>query len=170
MGIRPRILVAVDFSHSSTAALRYAATLCEPLNATLHVVYVYQPESGIPLETPLSPSAGQSARDPSRTQESTRPPRTLGDLARADARRRLGAMVAQAALDPIQPAEIRVEVGAPHELITTLAEEGRYALIVVGTQSEAGVLGSVAERLLSDAPCPVVTVPAPADSAHLPGG
>jgi nucleotide-binding universal stress UspA family protein len=120
------------------------------------VVHVHQPEYDIPLETTVTSPSG--------------PPRTLGDLARSDARRRLLALVAEAGLDSIQPAETRVEVGAPHELIVTLAEQGRYALIVVGTRSVAGVLGGVAERLLSDAPCPVVTVPAPCEHAHPPGG
>jgi nucleotide-binding universal stress UspA family protein len=154
MAAKPRILVPVDFSEASAPALRYAATLCEQLDATLHVVHVHKPDYAIPLETTLTSAGG--------------PSRTLGDLARSDARRRLSALVAEAGLDSVQPTEIRVEVGAPHELIVTLAEQGRYTLIVVGTRSVAGILGSVAERLLSDAPCPVVTVPAPSDHAHAP--
>src|SRR5689334_17244142 len=103
MGIGPRILVPVDFSRSSKRALGYAATLCGELGATLHVVHVVEPDGGIPLETAVTaPNV---------------PPRTLGDLARADARRRLSTFVAQAALGSIVPVEFRVEVGSAHELI-----------------------------------------------------
>ena len=58
----------------------------------------------------------------------------------------------------------RVEVGRPDELITMLAEQGGYDLIVMGTHGRRGLLramlGSVAERVVRHAPCPVLTIPA----------
>lgn len=52
--------------------------------------------------------------------------------------------------------------GDPGEVITTLAESHEVDLIVVGTGSRGGfgklLLGSVAEEIIREAPCPVLTV------------
>jgi len=52
--------------------------------------------------------------------------------------------------------------GGPGEVITTLAESHEADLIVVGTRSRGGLgkllLGSVAEEIIREAPCPVLTI------------
>ncbi len=52
--------------------------------------------------------------------------------------------------------------GNPGEVITALAREHAADLIVVGTSSRAGLrklfLGSVAEEIIREAPCPVLTI------------
>ncbi len=56
----------------------------------------------------------------------------------------------------------RLEVGAPFEEIVKAAEEEHADMIVMGTHGRSGLnrllLGSVAERVIRLAPCPVLTV------------
>jgi universal stress protein A len=56
----------------------------------------------------------------------------------------------------------RVQVGVPFEEIVKVAEEERADMIVMGTHGRGGLnrmlLGSVAERVIRLAPCPVLTV------------
>ncbi|MCP3986702.1 MAG: universal stress protein [bacterium] len=66
--------------------------------------------------------------------------------------------------------DVRVAPGTPSENITTVAREIGADLIVMGTHGLTGLahvlLGSVAERTLRTAPCPVMTVrPPDADTA-----
>ncbi len=55
------------------------------------------------------------------------------------------------------------ENGRPDEVIVSLARREHADLIVIGTHGRSGLshvlLGSVAERVLRQAPCPVMTVP-----------
>jgi nucleotide-binding universal stress UspA family protein len=56
--------------------------------------------------------------------------------------------------------------GVPHEEIVALAEAERADLVVIGTHGRGGlgraVLGSVADRVVRLAPCPVLSVRVPA--------
>jgi nucleotide-binding universal stress UspA family protein len=56
----------------------------------------------------------------------------------------------------------RVQVGVPFEEIVKIAGEERADMIVMGTHGRDGLnrvlLGSVAERVIRLAPCPVLTV------------
>ena len=55
-----------------------------------------------------------------------------------------------------------MQVGVPFEEIVKIAEEERADMIVMGTHGRGGLnrmlLGSVAERVIRLAPCPVLTV------------
>src|SRR5262245_14240243 len=66
--------------------------------------------------------------------------------------------------DPVR-VERRLEEGNPAEEIVRVAREAPCDLIVMGTHGRRGLgrllLGSVAEQVLRQAPCPVVTVKAP---------
>ena len=61
--------------------------------------------------------------------------------------------------------ELRVEIGHPFEQILEVAKGERVDMIVMGTHGRTGlahiVLGSVAERVVRMAPCPVLTVKVP---------
>jgi nucleotide-binding universal stress UspA family protein len=67
------------------------------------------------------------------------------------------------------PASIPVlhllETGQPVDEIVRVAREARVELIVMGTHGKLGrqrvLLGSVAERVMREAPCPVLTVKTP---------
>ena len=59
-----------------------------------------------------------------------------------------------------------LRTGVPHEEIVALAQDERADLIVIGTHGRGGInralLGSVADRVVRLAPCPVLTVREPA--------
>jgi len=59
----------------------------------------------------------------------------------------------------------RLETGVPHEVIAKTATEEGADYIVIGTRGRGGLerflLGSVADRVVRTAPCPVITVRQP---------
>ena len=61
---------------------------------------------------------------------------------------------------------VTLRTGAAYDEIVALATDERADLVVLGTQGRSGLpralLGSVAERVVRLAPCPVLTVRAPA--------
>ena len=67
------------------------------------------------------------------------------------------------------PVVIASAPGAPAEAIVRYAAANKISLVVVGTHGRTGfsraLLGSVAERVVRTAPCPVLTVPPPAAAA-----
>ncbi len=145
-----RILVPMDFSAHSDFALRYAIGLANRFNATLEVVHV--------VEDPFVSGAWNP--------EAIAPniPELLADLVTA-ARKRVADMQA-AAIDKgtrFETAVLTTVVsGRPAECITDYARTENFDLIVMGTHGRTGLsralLGSVAERVVRTAPCPVLTV------------
>jgi glycine betaine transporter len=142
MGYR-KILAAIDFSVASGVALREAAELASKFGAELTLVHV-------------------------------RPGATLGSLARKIDDDRL--MPSASALEqqllrewkdqairrserPVHTLELS---GVPWESIVAQAREGDFDLIVMGSHGASGLghalLGSVAERVVAHAPCPVFVV------------
>lgn len=137
------LLVAHDFSPDSDAALERAVDLAKALGADLHVVHVFHVpvEALSPYEIPLPPS--------------------LLDEVQAAARRRLEEVTARAREAGVE-ASAHVRDGSPAEQIDDLARELGADLIVMGTRGLTGLphvlLGSVAERTVRIASCPVLTV------------
>ena len=139
------ILVPVDLSEGSAAAFRYAQTLAAPCGSTVCALYI--------LENPhLTPGGGQLWEF------------SLPDLVRKleeAGRQRLEEFVADLR-DPHVTVETLSRVGQPATEITRCARDLQTDLIVIGTHGRGGVahalLGSVAERVMRTAPCPVVTV------------
>ncbi len=143
-----RILVATDFSNDARTALEGARAIAKRTSGNLEVIYVWQPPHGMPLKTKAHPGG-----------------RTLSDLARHEAARRLRHFIHDGGLAGLAP---RVEVGVPHEVIVTLAASERFDLIVMGAAGAGGNpgrLGSVTRRVLDSAPCPVLTLRSPAEPA-----
>jgi nucleotide-binding universal stress UspA family protein len=60
---------------------------------------------------------------------------------------------------------VALRTGVPHEEIVALATDERADMVVIGTEGRGGVsralLGSVADRVVRTAPCPVLTVRQP---------
>ncbi|MEO1269755.1 MAG: universal stress protein [Myxococcota bacterium] len=60
--------------------------------------------------------------------------------------------------------------GVPHEAIIARATEGPCDLIIMGTHGRTGwrhmFMGSTAERVLREAPCPVLTIRQPQDDSN----
>lgn len=139
------ILCPVDFSDSSAAALRLAATVGKCVGARLTLLHA------ITLTVP-------SYFTPGRLKELER---EVGE-----SREEAGATVrqfAQRVLGPgAPPVEIMVEEGSPADVIVAIAERLGSEWIVMGTHGRSGVkkwmLGSVAERVVRTSHIPVLVV------------
>ncbi len=144
-----RILVPVDFSPCSRSALELAATLATRFDASIDVLHVWEPPAYVPIDTALA-TIGSG------------PPQTLVQIAHAEATEDLEALLV--GLDKRSVGEIagRVASGDPVDVILEAAAAGPYDLIAMGTHGRAGMrhllMGSVAERVIRRAPCPVLTV------------
>ena len=141
-----RLLHATDFSAASRPAFRLAHELARAFKSELVLCYAYQ------RPTPLM--AG----------EVPVPARVLDDIWAADrkaALQRLGALVRAARRAGVRVSPLLVE-GPPAAAIVRAASRKRVGLLILGTHGRTGVprmlLGSVAERVVRTARCPVVTV------------
>ena len=140
-----RILVPTDFSKSSANALTYGAAFAAKFGAELHLLHVVQdlalfiPEA-VMLSPPMMPPVAQFV--------------SAARLALDRAVQELG--VAEVRILP------EVAEGAPFEEIIRFAREQDIDLIVMGTHGHTGLahlfMGSVAEKVVRRAPCPVLTV------------
>ena len=158
------ILVPVDFSTYSADALRYAVGIAErfassiivlhvvPRETTTHAVYQRLGYRDLPLLGSLSPKNAPEV--PSEVAEEV-----VGDL-----RKRVYTALQEFLPASIAhyPVELRVLVGHPFERILETAVREKVALIVLGTHGRTGlahaIMGSVAERVVRLAPCPVLAV------------
>lgn len=143
-----RILVPVDFSPCSRSALEYAAMLATRFGASIDVLHVWEPPAYVPIDTALATIG-------------TGPPQTLVQIAHAEATEDLQALISR--LGKPEGGEVggRIASGDPVDVIVKTASSVPYDLIVMGTHGRSGVrhllMGSVAERVLRRAPCPVLT-------------
>ena len=137
-----RILVAVDFSDGSRAALRYAAQLAEPFNAAVTVINVVEVNDGW-----LKIGANQFPVLDDQLRESTR-------LRLADFTRENGGGRSWQCL---------TRLGRPTEEIVRVAEELAVDAVVIATRGLTGlkhaVIGSTAEAVVRRAPCAVWIIP-----------
>ena len=87
--------------------------------------------------------------------------REVYEGARRWAQESLDGWAAKAKSDGLD-ARVVLRTGAPYEEIGALATDERADLVVMGTHGRGGVgralLGSVADRVVRMAPCPVLTV------------
>lgn len=138
------VMVPYDFSEHSQAALELAVELASRLRSSLHLVHVVQQPA------PLHPTPGGVFT----------PPHLAGEL-RAEAERGLSAVIERFPPDCEATAHV-VEVGNVTDGLAQAAADLDADLVVMGTHGRTGLahalLGSVAERMLRHAPCPVVTV------------
>jgi nucleotide-binding universal stress UspA family protein len=141
-----RILVPVDFSAPSVAALEYARVLAEKFGASLRVLHVVEEEF---VTGPL----GSDMYMPPSSAE--------GVLRLHEAQQRLAAFVTDHDRTHLRATTDAI-VGSGAGTIVDYAASNRFDLIVMGTHGRAGlahlVMGSVAERVIRTAPCPVLTV------------
>lgn len=140
-----RILVPVDFSPCSRAALEYAAELADRNDARVEVLHVQEP-------APYAGPVGMSMMPP----VARRWDETPGDVLRE-----LEGFVGPSH-DHLR---VRVESGLPGDVIPAVAKQGDFDLIVMGTHGRSGfaraLLGSVAETVMRRAPVPVLTLRMP---------
>ncbi len=147
-----RILVPSDFSAASEHALRVAYLLASRLGWAVDVLFVWEPSTVVPIETLLS-------------EVGTGTPRSLGEIGRREAARRMTEFLTTAERPSHIAVSTRVEVGRADELIVAVAEQDSHDLVVMGSHGRSGLrralMGSVAERVVRTAPCPVLTIRAP---------
>jgi nucleotide-binding universal stress UspA family protein len=139
------VLVAHDFSETAQHALSLALDLAESLGAKVTVVHVYElPVYGFP-------------EGPAMTSD------FAGEIETA-ARDVLKGVVARARRKTVDIDAV-LRQGAAWSEIDETAKEVGADLIVIGTRGRRGIaralLGSVAEKVVRTAPCPVLTVHAP---------
>ncbi len=146
------ILVPTDFSECSREAMRYALMLARTTGAHLELLHVWAlpiiAASGDVLATlpdqPVQRAAAWIEEEAARGMEQFLREFDCGSCCVAT----------------------RIESGRPDEAIVAIAKEDRFDLIVMGTHGRSGlshlVMGSVAERVVRRAECPVMTVKAAA--------
>lgn len=137
------ICCAVDFAEASRVAMEHAVELARRFQAELTLVHALASPPQAASDVLVS-SRGLAAVEAEKAQE-------MLARWRADAERRAGRSVRS-----------RMLSGDPVAEILRHAREERCDLLVVGTHGRSGiarfVLGSVAERIARQAPCPVLVV------------
>ena len=140
-----RVLHPTDFSRASTLAFARAVDTARANRAELTIAHVL-------------PSVVLMAGD------GYVPPRVYDEMERAhraSATRRLAALAARARKRGVRARTLLLE-GPPWMAITRAARARRANVVVMGTHGRSGLaklfLGSVAERVIASAPCPVLTV------------
>ena len=140
-----RILHPSDFSRASGAAFAKSVEMAKANRTELLVVHVLAP--AVPL-------AGDGYISPKVYED-------LEASSRAWGQKRLNALLAKARKAGVRAKGVLLD-GIPHEQIGRTAKSKKAGLIVIGTHGRTGLakffLGSVAGRVVSTAPCPVLTV------------
>ena len=141
------VLVATDFSPVSETALVYGRALARTFNGTLHVLHVVD-----------NLAARLSYADP---VAGVAPPVLQADIERA-ARRNLEEFVTETDRRELHAVTIlRVNASTATE-ITEYAKEAAIDVIVIGATGRGAIdrmlMGSVADKVLRRAPCPVLAV------------
>lgn len=144
------VLMAMDFSECSGRALEYALGIAARYEAQLYLFHCVDPT---PYNT-VTPDAVQTACE----------------AAQRDMER-LGADLRSRGLTKNVEVKLRVESGDMAEILPRIVRELDLGLIVVGTHGRTGwrklVLGSVAEIVVEQASCPVLTVGPGADRKRI---
>jgi nucleotide-binding universal stress UspA family protein len=141
-----RILVPSDFGAASDAALSCAKELASRFDARLFLLHIVEDPTATGMWTPDVYIAASAERRDTLLRDAT--DRLESALSLND-RERFNA-------------SIDVRVGRAADGIAEFAREKTIDLIVMGTHGRRGLahmfLGSVAERVVRTAPCPVLTV------------
>lgn len=141
-----RILVPVDFSKCSRAALEYALEFAAPLGAAIDVLYVWEPNgyAGSGALGVVPPPRGQ-AWDETRLQMKREVDSFLGPHRE-------------------QVRQVRIESGVAGDVIAETARD-EYDLVVMGSHGRTGIarllVGSVAEAVMRKSDIPVLTLRLP---------
>jgi nucleotide-binding universal stress UspA family protein len=153
-----RILCPVDFSDSSRHALAHAAAAASWYEAPLTVLHVF---SNVPVFD-VAPALGVTAMPPVAVRE-------LDREAMLTALRNFAAPVVGTATTEVQ----LTEAPDPRTEILEQASAMGAGLLVMGTHGRSGfdhlLLGSVTEKVVRKAPCPVLVVPRQAAEAPVTG-
>lgn len=141
-----RVLFATDFSNYSEEAQAYAVLLAARLETELLVLHVFEP----PFYSPTGVAPSMRPEVGAWIAELEQSARTRLERLVADVRKQ------HSKTEPL------FRTGFAHYEIELAAEETQAGVVVLGTHGRSGLahvlLGSVAERVVRGAPCPVLTV------------
>jgi nucleotide-binding universal stress UspA family protein len=139
------LLVASDFSEPSDVALTYARELARRFDATLHVLHVAEDVYPLYLgeaNTTVLPE--------------------LQDEIETAARKQLDSILCDEDRSELRAKAVIRTSRSPAKAIVDYAREFDIDLLIVGTHGRGAIghllMGSVAERVVRTAPCPVLTV------------
>ena len=139
------VLVPTDFSETSAVALRYGKALAEAFGASLHVLHVVQEPFAQPWAVEAYGFSLANLQEEWVREAKTRMAETLT----ADERAKF-------------TAQLTTHLGHPVVEILKYATDQQIDLIVLGVRGRGPLnqimMGSVAERVVRKAPCPVLTV------------
>ena len=142
----PKVLVVgVDGSDQARRAAEMAAAMARRTGAVLHLMTVVRPPEGwwgIVASPPTSTALGKTLMD-----------------ARKEI---LDALLATIDLEGVEH-EVVEDIGDPARMLVDYADKMAADYLIVGKRGagliERIVVGSVANRVVHDAPCPVIVVP-----------
>ncbi len=142
INIVTHVLFATDFSPCSAPAFRYAVEWAKVFNAQLTIFH------GLSLQPGLDIDAGIAQR--------------YLDEQRNVAQDHLAQLLAEAR-QQVPQTSIEIRAGLASTQICDVAREHKTDLIIIGTHGWTGfnlvLFGSVAERVIQRAPCPVLSIP-----------
>jgi len=135
------ILLTTDFSQASRAAVPYAAALARLYGAKVFLAHVISPEAHLSVPLDRLPHEADRVWD--------------------EARRNVAHFLEKNSLADVTHEEI-LERGDLWDVISSIITEKKIDVLILGTRGRQGlkklVLGSEAEKIYRQAPCPVLTV------------
>jgi nucleotide-binding universal stress UspA family protein len=148
-----KILLPTDLSEYADYALPYAVELCTAFAAKLHLVHVVDSHWLTPMST---------ADFPGRVADQMRQIQSAAEVSMGDLKARVQGVEVETA----------VLLGTPHVEVIRFARDKEVDLIVLATHGRTGIshalIGSVAEKIVEMAPCPVLSTKHPEHEFVLP--
>jgi nucleotide-binding universal stress UspA family protein len=140
-----RVLHPTDFSRASAAAFKRAIDMAKANKAELLLVHVMNPVVPIMGDGYVSPNVYED----------------MEAAARAGSQKQLSRLILKAKRAGARVKGLLLE-GVAHERIAQAARSRQADLVIIGTHGRTGFaklfLGSVASRVVTVSPCPVLTV------------
>ena len=140
-----KILAPTDFSPHAETGVRYACALAERFGSTLHLLHVLSDIVPVGPDPMLAPVLPPEYYAESETESKQALEKLLGPT-----------------WGKPKALETSVKWGSPVESVIDTAKAIGADLIVIATHGRTGLkhifLGSVAEQIVREAPCPVLTI------------
>lgn len=143
-----KILLPTDLSPNGDRALAEAKRFASVFSSSVDLLYVWAPPALVAPEAVVS-GIGLTEQP-------------LIEWLGAQANEQLGKLASEARAAGLPVGECFCDLGDPASAIIDRASKGKYDLLVLGTHGRTGLshllLGSVAAKVVREAPCPVLTV------------
>ena len=142
-----KILTPVDYSPCSRAALDHALFFAQRFAAKVDVLHVWDVPPSVRADMMVMSEDG---------------PQSMQNVLLHGANREMDEFLAGLSAEQRARVAIKVEHGDAVPTIIEVAGRDGYDLVVMGTHGRTGLsqllMGSVAEKVVRQAPCPVLTV------------